>query len=260
MVRSTLLALVVAVAVPVSADLLELQKRGSLRVLGVDGSPQFLGLKADAPAGLDGEILEGFARLQHVRVERVPIGAWDGLLTALVDGKGDLAAGGVTVTDARRRLVDFSVEVFPSRQVVVTRKPHRVIDSVEALRGERVGTIKGTSMAEALLAARVPAANVDDSIPTGGLAPALRAGRITACVRGVEDAILDQRADPELQIGTFLGPAQALAFAVPKDSPQLRQALDEYLGNLRKTQTWSRLVVKYFGESALEILKRAQTP
>jgi len=34
------------------------------------------------------------------------------------------------------------------------------------------------------------------------------------------------------------------------------QALDDYLANLRRTPTWSRLVVQYFGESALEILQK----
>jgi hypothetical protein len=35
-------------------------------------------------------------------------------------------------------------------------------------------------------------------------------------------------------------------------------ALDDYVANLRKTASWSRLVVKYFGESALEILKKSR--
>jgi hypothetical protein len=66
------------------------------------------------------------------------------------------------------------------------------------------------------------------------------------------------RKDPQLQIGLFLGSSQSLAYGVRKTSPQLRAALDEYLGNLRRTPTWNRLVVKYFGAAAPEILRRAR--
>jgi hypothetical protein len=35
-------------------------------------------------------------------------------------------------------------------------------------------------------------------------------------------------------------------------------APDQLLENVRGTPTWSRLVVKYFGEAGLDILKRAR--
>jgi hypothetical protein len=45
---------------------------------------------------------------------------------------------------------------------------------------------------------------------------------------------------------------------VRRDEPQLRDSLNEYVENTRKTPTWSRLVVKYFGSAAPEILKKAR--
>jgi hypothetical protein len=38
----------------------------------------------------------------------------------------------------------------------------------------------------------------------------------------------------------------------------VRAALDEFLGNVRKGTTWSRLVVQYFGDQALAVLGRAR--
>jgi ABC-type amino acid transport substrate-binding protein len=66
------------------------------------------------------------------------------------------------------------------------------------------------------------------------------------------------RKDPDLQAGLLLGAPGHAAFAVRKDAPELQRALDDYLGNLRKTGSWSRLVVKYFGNDALAILGRAK--
>jgi len=45
---------------------------------------------------------------------------------------------------------------------------------------------------------------------------------------------------------------------VPKDSRELLKALNEYLGNMRKSPSWNRLVVKYFGPAALDVLNAAR--
>jgi ABC-type amino acid transport substrate-binding protein len=105
----------------------------------------------------------------------------------------------------------------------------------------------------------VPPANVDDAVVSGQLPAALRSGRVTAVVLGVESAIVAQRDDPAIQLGMFLGPPGSLAYAVRREDSQLLQALNEYVEATRRTPTWSRLVVKYFGERAPEILKKART-
>jgi ABC-type amino acid transport substrate-binding protein len=101
------------------------------------------------------------------------------------------------LTEERRRRIAFTTEVFPTRTAVVTRRPHRVVKTLEELRAERVGVVKGTSMAEAVESAAVPRASVDDSIPSGGGPAALKSGKVTATVLGVENAITAQRDDPE---------------------------------------------------------------
>jgi hypothetical protein len=45
---------------------------------------------------------------------------------------------------------------------------------------------------------------------------------------------------------------------VRREDAKLLEALDQYLGNVRKTATWNRLVVRHFGSTALEILKKAR--
>lgn len=245
-------------AAPLRADLAELKATGRLRVLAVEGSPQFVALKRGAPPGFERELIEAFAKLNKLQVEIVPLPGWDALIPALAEGKGDLAASGITITPARLKLVDFTAETFPTRLVVLTRKPHRVVNSLGELREEKVGTIKGTSMADALKLAQVPAAQLNDSFGSGMLPGALRTGRVTAVVIGIEDAVLEARHDPSLQLGMFLEPPGSLALAVRKDSPQLREAINTFLANARRSGAWNRLVVKYFGDAAVDLLRRAQ--
>jgi len=208
--------------------------------------------------GLEKEMLQGFAALHQLKLEIVTVERIDDRLQALNGKKGDVVAGTVA-TDSRRKLVAFTSEVLPSRHVVINRKPADAITSLPALRAQRVLATKGSSWAETALAVGVPAANLDDSYRTPEeMLAALKSRRGAAAVMTVVWAILERNRDPELQLGLFVGPFSTVAFAVRKDNPQLLKALDDYVSNLRRSATWSRLVVKYFGASALEILKKSR--
>jgi ABC-type amino acid transport substrate-binding protein len=250
-------ALALALLLP-APDMPEVTARGTLRVLAVVRNQADDFMSARPGRGFDREVLEGFCNLHKLKLEVIPLTNWGDLIPALQQGRGDLIAGRFNVTAARREQIEFTAEVFPSRHVVMTRKPHRVVATVEDLRAEKVGTVKGTSMAEVVAAAGVPAARVDDTIVTGTLPAALRAGRVTAVVLGIENAISEQRKDPQIQLGAFVGPPSSLAYGLRKEDTALLAALNEYIGNLRRAPTWNRLVVKYFGEAAPEVLRRAR--
>lgn len=213
-----------------------------------------------AAPGFDRELLDGFARLEGLTVELVRVPSLEALLPALVEGTGDVVAGGLIATPAREAQIAFTSEVFPVRLVVVTRRPHRVVRTIEELRQEKVGTFSGSAMAEALETAAVKPAELYGRFEVSEIVKGLRSGRISASVLGTGDAIEAQGADPALQLGMFLGPPGKLAFGVRQDAPLLRQALDAYLLNVHRSGTWNRLVVKYFGDSALAVLRRVREP
>jgi ABC-type amino acid transport substrate-binding protein len=73
-----------------------------------------------------------------VRVVFVPIARGD-LLQALADGKGDIAASNLTVTEERRKLVDFSSPVYRNAsEVLVSGPASPAISSVDELAGKEV--------------------------------------------------------------------------------------------------------------------------
>lgn len=242
-----------------SAELAEIKKRGTLRVgVWAQSFPLLFSLKDGAPMGLDGELLQGFANLQKVKLEIVQMANAEELLTSVEGGEVDLMAGGWSDTEARRKRIDFSAEIFVSRVVALTRKPHRVVRAPDELRAEQVGMVDGTILADAAAAAGVPRSQLRSFPTLTSLPDALRKGEASAVIVPVGIAILALDRDPELQMGTFVGPSTPLAWGVQKGHPQLRGALNEYIANVRGSGTWSRLVVKYFGPHSLEILKKAR--
>lgn len=236
--RPVLLALsFLAAASSLASDLKDVKARGTLRVL-VNPDvrrPEFFSVRPGTPPGLDQEVLRGFAALHRVTLEPVVVDGWDALMPALAAERGDLIAGRFTATETRRKTIAFTTEVFPYRLVVLNRKPALPILTLEQLRREKVGSTKGTIMAELLDAAGV--SSRDDDIPTGGYAEALKSGRVTATVWGVESAIASQKDDPGLQLGMFLGAPGSLAYGVRKEDTQLLAALNSYIDDLRRTPT-----------------------
>jgi ABC-type amino acid transport substrate-binding protein len=258
--RLALLFLAWALAAP-GAPPAAAQSAQVLRVLLVpnDPEPEFFCLRSDCPPGFDREILEGFASSKRLRLEPVPMAGWDQLIPALNAGQGDVIAGRFTYTDARAKSAAFTAEVFPTRNVVVTHRDfHRPILRLDELRQERVGTVAGSSMAEALAAAGVLPSQLDAAYTSVTLVDALRSGKARVVVLGIERAILLSRRSPELELGMYLGPPGKLAFAVRRDDARLLGDLNAYLAAHRQSGRWSQLLVKYFGPAAPDVLKRAR--
>jgi len=253
-------ALALVMAVDLHADMAEVKKSGTLRVL-VNPDvrrPEFFSVAPGVPPGFDQEVLRGFARVHGLKLEPVVVDGWEALVPALLAGKGDVIAGRFTVTAARREQIDFTREVFPYRLVVLTRKPHPVVSTLAQLRSEKVGTTRGSSLIDGLDAAAVPLANRDDKIPTGAYVDALRSGRVSAVVWGLECAIPSQREDPDLELGMFVGTPGSLAYGVRKEDTALLSALDEHIGALRRSPMYFNLVRRYFGHDAPQILEKVR--
>jgi membrane-bound lytic murein transglycosylase MltF len=90
---------------------------------------------------------------RHLRVEIVVIPVRrDELLSALAQGRGDLAVANLTITPARRELVDFSDPMLTDvSQVVVTGPAADSISSIEDLAGREVHTRASSSYYESLV-------------------------------------------------------------------------------------------------------------
>jgi len=237
-----------------SLDLSEVQTRGELRVLVTAGRPELFNWKPASLPGLERRILEGFASLLRVELAIVPARSRAALAPALLQGKADLAAGGIEVSPGR---LSFSTEVLPNGYVVVTRRPKPVVSRLEELALERVGACDPRA-GELLAEAGVTASVVGRSADTEAWLILLRNEEVGAFVVPLVRAAAARRHDSTLELGMFLGPSRSIAFAHRQEDVELGSKLSSYIRNLRRTSTWNRLLVTYFRDSASRILRTAQ--
>jgi ABC-type amino acid transport substrate-binding protein len=242
-----------------AADLEQVRARGSLRVIvASDESAETFALTAGPDPGFERELVESFLRVQGLQLEVVTAQGYADRIPLLLRGEGDVIVA-IFDTEDRRRQVAFTGEVMPTHNVAVTLKPAAVVADVASLKAlASVGAIKGAKPAEAATQAGVSSSALRLFETRDGLLQALRAKQVAAVVLPISELALAGREFPGLQAGATVGPPGRVAWAVRKEDAALLRALDEHVGNVRRGPTWSRLIVKYFGDQALAVLGRAR--
>ena len=105
--------------------------------------PPYAFREGNAVMGIDPEIMREVARRtgRELVIEDM---SFDSVITAVVSGKADVAASGITVTPERRGKVDFSIPYVEAAQVIIVPKGSP-IRGREDIRGRRIGVQHGAT-------------------------------------------------------------------------------------------------------------------
>jgi membrane-bound lytic murein transglycosylase MltF len=165
----------------------------------------------------------------------------DRLLQGVVDGLGDIAAGNLTVTPERQRLVDFALQTGRVvREVVVTGSKAAPIASLDGLAGLTVHVRKSSSYHESLTALNerfqregkppVVLQLVPDALEDEDLMEMANAGLIDVLVVDDWKARLWAQILRRIRVHDTVAvhEAGAIGWAIRKDSPELMAAFKDY--------------------------------
>ena len=126
------------------ADMPDIRQRDLLRVLTRNSAATYY-LWRGKLQGFDYELARKFATADHIRMEMIVPPGQNDLITWLLEGRGDVIAASMAVTDSRRALgVAFSDPYNYVDEVLVARSDDPVA-SVEDLAGRRVVLCRGSS-------------------------------------------------------------------------------------------------------------------
>jgi ABC-type amino acid transport substrate-binding protein len=242
------------------SDWPEIQSRGRLRVLAYAYEfPEMFNFDAQSPLGpgLERELLESFCKANKLTLDVQRMEDFTKEIPMLVDDQADLIIG-IVNTEPRRRQVAFTGEVFPVRFFVGSDASTPPITSATQLTERNVGVVTGSSWVDAAQRAGVPPQRLKLFDNQVLMFEALEAGKIGAVVMPVADLALAMKRHATLREGFPLGDLLSGCWAVQKASPVLKEKLDVFLSTARSGNIWSQLVVKYYGERAVQILKRAK--
>ncbi len=216
-----------------TGDLPALQQRGKLRIL--VPRPQELYLPREGfPLDLEQQLAAEFAAGIGLKPVLIFVDDIGDMIPALLEGRGDLIAANITVTESRKEKIAFTVPVGQTREQIVARRDESGLRKPSDLSGRTIAVQAGTSFEETLseLQARYPGILIETlpgDLRLDTTLDKLAAGDIdlTVADSNLLDVIKDYRSDFNTPLN--LTDWKPLAWGVRPDNPQLSEALNRFL-------------------------------
>ena len=217
---------------------------GSLRMVTEATFPPYEFLRGREVVGVDVEACRAIAERLGKPLQIVSVD-FDAVIAAVVSGKADLAAAGLTVTEDRKRSVDFSEPYLTTGIVIIYRKDNPVLSGA-ACKGKRVGVQGGTTSDEYVVNElhEEPERFRSDAEAVvalkGGRCDVVICDQILArnCIKGM----------PELALSDLIT-AESYAIAVRKGRPDLLAAVNATLRELKSDGRLDRWLEEYIAEA-----------
>ncbi|WP_394850188.1 ABC transporter substrate-binding protein [Pendulispora brunnea] len=167
----------------------------------------------------------------------------------LESGQCDLVAGSLTITEERRKNVDFSEPYFEAHQVLVVKRGSGITDlaSLKAS-GKPIGAQANTIGEDFIKGKGFQPISFES---TEAVLLALRSGRVDAIIED-QPAIqnwMKESAHSNFQIAAQLESGEKIGFAVKKGNGKLLAVINDVVAQARADGTYEQLRGKWFGQS-----------
>ena len=216
----------------------------------VDGNKEFAGLEYDL-AKLFVDQLKPSKKLKFIVADNI-----NQVIPAILNNKADIAAADLTVTDARKEIIDFSSSYQDVQQQVIYNKqesnkiPKQALDLV----GLHISLPAGTSFVERLMKLQpsVPGLMWEERLHVSSeqLLQELSRGEISYTVADSHLVSIMQNYYPNLGVAFSLGKPEKIAWAMPKDgNPQLQAQVNAFFKKIKKDGTLHNLIDRYHGNA-----------
>jgi membrane-bound lytic murein transglycosylase MltF len=184
----------------------------------------------------------------------------DLLLKNVADGLGDLAAGNLTATEERKKIVDFvaPADQKPVSELVLTGPKSPPIATADDLSGKTVHVRKASSYYESLVAlnerlkkdGKAPAnlVLVPDALEDEDMMEMLNAGLLQAIVVDDWKARIWAQILPKIKVndGAAVRSGGLIGWAIRKDSPKFAEILNDYYASFIKKQNLIAVRMKQY--------------
>lgn len=237
----------------------DIEASGTLRV-GTEGtySPYSYHDNVGDLTGYDVELMEAIGAELGLEVEFCEMG-FDELAAGLDDGRFDVVADQICVTDERQESYLFSEPYAYVTGAVVTRDDYDGIESFEDLDGKRVALTETSNWA------RLAESYGAEIVPTKGFSESMRAvldGKADATVNDnlVFLDYMEEHPGSHAKMAVTADETDTVALLMGKYQTQLREKVDGAMGALRADGTIKRLSEKYFGKDVSEAKTDERVP
>ena len=219
-------------------------KDNSLKMITEATFPPYEFLRGQEVVGIDVELCRAVARKLNrpFKAETVALAP---VLPAVISGKADLAAAGITVTEDRKKNVDFSIPYVKTGIVVIFKKASPFTDAAQ-LKGKKIG-VQGGTTSETYVLEQLKQEPERCKSPAEAVA-ALKAGRVDFVISDIDPAKNCVKGEADLALSDFIT-SEEYAVASRKGQPELLKAIDETIAELKKSGQLAKWIRQFTEES-----------
>ncbi|MDR2935096.1 MAG: ABC transporter substrate-binding protein [Candidatus Adiutrix sp.] len=222
---------------------------GKVYVNGIDADfPPFAYVGPDGqPTGFDVDAVNWIAKEFGFKVEHHPM-EWSGIVTSLKDGKIDMIASGLSVTEERAAQINFSLNYWTIKQVVLAKADFQPSAEDALKAGLKIGVQAGTSDAKAMADTNGKDGRKYElsEYPSPALAAQdVANGRIDAAVMNDAPAAEAVSKLGLKIVGSAGIPDEAFAVGVNKQDENTLKLINAGLTKLMADPYWQELIEKY---------------
>jgi len=251
---------------PVDVDLPEIAERGFLTALTSYSSTSYF-LYRGQVMGYEYELLERLADHLGLELKIEVVDNMDQIIAMLLRGEGDIISHGLTVTSQRQKVVRFAEYHTTTHQVLVQRKPENwremklheieetlIRDPIELI-GKKVYVRRNSSYYRRLqnlseeIGGNIEIVPVDGGPDTEEIIRMVADGEIDYTVADQNIADINAAYQPILDVETPVSFNQRIAWAVRPNSPELLEAVNAWIAEMKRSTDYYVLYNKYFKNS-----------
>ena len=206
--------------------------------------PPYEFLRGQEIVGIDVEICRAVAQKlgKGFQCETVD---FDSVIPAVISGKAHLAAAGITVTEDRKKNVDFSDPYVKTGIVVVYKKDNPFKDK-DQLKGKKIGVQAGTT-SETFVTDELKQEPERTKSPAEAVA-ALKTGRVEFVIADIDPAKNCVKGEDSLALSDFIT-SEEYAIAIKKGQPELLKAINETIAELKADGRLAKWVADFTAEA-----------
>ena len=230
-------------------DLPGLKERRRLRMITRNNAMTYF-IHRGRQVGFEYELIKEFADRHDLRLDIVIPASHAELLAYLNEGKGDIVAAAMTITEERRAQAAFTQPYNEVEELVVVRAEEDSIASLEDLAGHTVHVRQSSSFYTTLMALvdsieGLQVVSLPDFIETEDILAGVEEGLydITLCDSNLLDVELAY--GRQLKAAFSIKPT-VLGWAVRRDNPALLAALNQYVQEEKGGLFFNMMKKRYF--------------
>jgi membrane-bound lytic murein transglycosylase F len=234
------------------ADLDDIVKRDVLRVLTRNSSTSYFVYRGEQ-LGFEYELMQNFAKELGVRLEIVIPESREALAQYLKEGRGDIVAAGLAITEERKKDFDFSAPYNTVSELLVVPATDTATKSLADMKGMKIAVRKSSSYYATL--EKLKAQNgyeiqiVEETKETEDILDGVANGTYRATVADSNIVEVELTYASRVRSIGPIGDMRDLGWMVRKEQPKLKAALDDHLKRTYRGVFYNMMVTKYFKNS-----------